>query len=70
MTWKMLRFVVINENVLGCFDPDCPNQICILASSVPVYGGNVRPATRDDFTSFRIMTTGYEKDPAYDFPTE
>jgi hypothetical protein len=81
----MIRFVVVNENILGYVDPSQPNQAGVLASSVirgashswkdgpyPLRtdGRDVRPATRQDFMDFRVEPTGYRNDPAYAFPAE
>lgn len=78
-----IKFVVINENILGYVDPRQPYHAGVLASSVirgashswkdgpyplPVNGRGVRPATGRDFTVFRVQSSGFQNDPLYDFP--
>lgn len=79
-------FVVIDGNMLCYTFPTMPSTLGILASSV-IKGANVdrlqteyptpsdksriRPATRQDFTDFRVSPNGYQKDTErYDFPAQ
>lgn len=80
---EKIRFVVINENMIGYVDPREPTSAGILSSSsirgasfnwmngsypLPVDGKGVRPAAYEDFDSFRVSTLGYDNDSSYDFP--
>lgn len=75
------QFVVVGEHTLGIIDSRMPDVIQKLAISVlrgATFGSEYdnivkpwpdsRPATRKDFDTFRIMSSGYERDPRYDFP--
>lgn len=80
----MVRFIVVDENMLCCVSDDRPHEADILASSVlrgcvhdPLSGpiamprSNFRPAKRADFDDFRVLATGYENDSEhYDFPKD
>ncbi len=82
----MTRFIVIQEHTLGCVNDLHPNIVTILQASIlrgaiftyppdgwcflPLNPNHYRPATRADFTAFRIVGEGYEQDKThYDFPT-
>jgi hypothetical protein len=80
----MKKFVIINDNMLGCVDERSPRDAQILASSVirgasfvpldgmyPIsFNRSIRPATKADFTIFGVSPKGYEADPDCDFPTK
>jgi uncharacterized ParB-like nuclease family protein len=64
------KYVVIDENILGCVRPIQPTVVQILATtkgatcswvdgtcSLP--SSNVRPAKRSDFDVFRVRTEGH-----------
>lgn len=72
---QVTRFVVVDENLFGYINPEFPNHVGILATSVirgscyswmdgavPVPEKGMRPATRKDFDDFRISPKGYEED--------
>ena len=78
---KLIRLVVINENMLGYILPQEPFHAGILASSVIrgayhfwqdgpyplcVSGRDVRPATPADFDTFRVNMQQYCR-PEYTF---
>ena len=111
MNASQSRFVVVDENMLGCIHPrsqlsvqvlsasiirgasvtagmyplpldpdwvrssDCPKPLDLAkvragTQAVKLDSKHVRPATRADFETFRLVSTGYENDPAYAFPIE
>lgn len=79
-----VKFFVKDENTLGYVNPVQPNMMFVLAcitnlktgqGNSPLNGpimlpNNVRPATKQDFDTFRVSSNGYENDKdRYDFPT-
>jgi hypothetical protein len=69
----MTRYVVMNENVLGCIRDETPNTLEVIHASVlrgADYGrfpaplnispsDNIRPATKADFDKFCVFSKGY-----------
>jgi len=78
------QFVVIDENKLCCLVPGKLHFANVLSASIirgacdrdgicciPMDKKDMRPATRQDFETFRVHSEGFEKDTEhYEFPTE
>jgi hypothetical protein len=73
-----IKFIVVNENILGYVLPSIPNSCQILSSSIvrgasvtwvngsyPISsnGKNWRLATKTDFETFRVNYSPYEQEP-------
>jgi hypothetical protein len=75
-----IKLVVIDEHTLGYINPLLPEYAGVLRSLVakganfsvhndPIHlGGNtIRLATAKDFDEYRVLFTGFEKDPNYEY---
>lgn len=75
----MTKFVVINENSLGCINDRQPDRVSIIASSVlrgaalfpdgdiSVPTSGMRLAVREDFDAFRVSySKGYQNSAEYE----
>jgi len=73
----LVRVVVVNENALGYIYPDKPTHLSVLRASIikssrfrsedgpqRFWDSDViRPATKEDFDTFRVSFAGYERQP-------
>lgn len=71
-----IKFVVVDENVLGFINPAYPEYVEVLHAPIDTikgrlfwYGHKLRPATRQDFVDYNVSFECYLKNPErYNFP--
>jgi len=75
-----IKIVVCDEHTLGYIDPETPNNVSVLSSSVrrgatttanQSYSKNqfkkIRLANSEDFDTFRVSEDGYRRDMDYEY---